>query len=265
MELVGKQYFESIEVDRYEDIKLNEQMIKKGISEKNVYTLEWLEFDYSTLAIVQVCLHCDFEKAKEYYYTASLIRTWIIENYAKYREQISVNMVTTYSYLTLYYGILSGNFEHAKYRATLFGKYSELETDEFEANMLLGYTLKYVILNDKENALIWSDKLNKLKDKRGMKQLVAGHGRAMWGLIEMDEKEFNAGLQTMLKNHVGRMKKSGDALEEYFAFDSVALAMLAKERGIQITVKHDLLPMEYLEYTNIDYKKIEEKCKFENY
>ena len=265
MELTGREYFETIEKSRYEDIKLKEQMIKNGISEKNVYVLRRLEFNYSALAIVQVCLHDNFKKAKEYYYIASLFRTWAIENYDKYKEQISVETVTTYSYLTLYYGILSGNFEHAKYRATLFGKYSDLETNEFEANKLLGYMLKYVILNDKENALAWSDKLNKLKDKRGMKQLVAGHGRAMRGLIEMDEKEFNAGVQTMLKNHVGRMKKSGDALEEFFAFDSVALVMLAKERGLQITVKHNLLPMEYLEHIEIDYKELKEKFRFEQH
>ena len=41
--------------------------------------------------------------------------------------------------------------------------------------------------------------------------------------------------------------------------------MLAKERGIQIMVKHNLLPMEYLEDIEIDYKELEEKFRFEKY
>ena len=78
----------------------------------------------------------------------------------------------------------------------------------------------------------------------------------MRGLINRNEEEFNAGLITMLKNHVGRMKKRGDTLEQYFAYDSVALAMLARNRGFNVMVKHDLLPEEYFTETIINYDEI---------
>ena len=73
----------------------------------------------------------------------------------------------------------------------------------------------------------------------------------------MTIREINKGLEFMLRHHVGRMKRDGRKKEQYFAYDSVALAMLAKERGINITVKHELLPEEYLEQTEIDYSAIE--------
>ena len=89
-----------------------------------------------------------------------------------------------------------------------------------------------------------------------MKQFVEGHARVYKGIIEQDAEEFNAGLSFMLRNHVARMKRNGNTLEQYFAYDSVALAMIAKDRGIEITVKHELLPMSYLEKTDIDYSEI---------
>ncbi|MDE5825483.1 MAG: immunity 49 family protein [Lachnospiraceae bacterium] len=81
--------------------------------------------------------------------------------------------------------------------------------------------------------------------------------RAYREIIERDEAKFDKGLEYMPKHHVARMRRNGNYLEKFFACDSVALAMLAKDRGMVITVKHDLLPMEYLENTNIDYSKLQ--------
>ena len=140
--------------------------------------------------------------------------------------------------------------------AELFGSYKELEKNESLSNELLGYGLKYLILNDKEQAREYIEKLENCKSKKGMKQFVEGHARVYKGIIEQDTEEFNAGLSFMLRNHVARMKRNGNTLEQYFAYDSVALAMIAKDRGINITVEHELLPMSYLEKTDIDYSEI---------
>ena len=51
-------------------------------------------------------------------------------------------------------------------------------------------------------------------------------------LVQGDEQDFNKGLEFMLNHHVSRMKRDGRKVEQYFAYDSVTLAMLAKERGV---------------------------------
>ena len=256
MNTIDKDYFEQIELEGIASVLESKFRLKKGISCKNVCEIEALEYNYEALAIINFYYKHNIVEGKTLFYQASLCRECLIEHYDKYEKVISVENVTTYSYPTLYHGILSGNKEHMLKRAKLFGKYSYLEQNEFLANKLLGYALKYVILNDVENANKWLDELQKVKDKRGMKQLATGQGRAMRGLINHDEKEFNAGILTMLKNHVGRMKKEGDFLLQFFAYDSVALVMLAKDREINVTVKHELLPDEYFLETNMDYDTI---------
>lgn len=74
-----------------------------------------------------------------------------------------------------------------------------------------------------------------------------------WGLVERDAELFNKGLTYILNHHVSEVED----LEKYFSYDGVALAMLAMDRGIEITVEHELLPMEFLESTQIDYAGIE--------
>ena len=65
----------------------------------------------------------------------------------------------------------------------------------------------------------------------------------MRGLINRNEEEFNAGLITMLKNHVGRMKKRGDTLEQYFerlklTFRSVIMAQYGMGNDETVITKY---------------------------
>lgn len=146
--------------------------------------------------------------------------------------------------------------ERAIHMAGYFGKYKGLETKEYLPNVLLGYGLKYAILDERKKAREYIQKLEDNKNKTGMKQYNRGYRRVFSGLIDRNSDEFNEGLLFMLKNHRARMKRMGNCLEKYFAYDSIALAMLAKHNGIPITVEHELLPMSYLEPLNIDYEEI---------
>ena len=42
----------------------------------------------------------------------------------------------------------------------------------------------------------------------------------------------------------------------HFAYDSIALAILARNQELEITVEHELLPIEFLEDSLIDYKSV---------
>ena len=104
--------------------------------------------------------------------------------------------------------------------------------DAHPANILLGYGLKYAILNNKEKMLEYAQKLEESKTKRGMKQYADGEARIFRGLAEHDEEEFNKGLEFMLEHHVARMRRNACCLEAHFAYSCLAFAMLAKGQRI---------------------------------
>jgi len=255
MKLSHDEYLKELYSDRVEHLSKVEELLKKqGANIPYIYM--GMEFDRSTLGIVEYLLNNNITESKKNFYRSSLAREWTYEAYDSGEYKISKGYVTTYVYESLFYVILSGNKERAIYMANLFGGRPKEEKDDFYPSILLGYGLKYVILDDKENAYEYINKLEESKDKRGMKQYNKGYKRVYKGIIDRDEKEVNEGLLFMLKNHKARMKRNGNTLEQYFAYDSMALAMIAKDRNINLTINHELLPLEYLEPVNIEYDEL---------
>ena len=250
-------FFEKLIEYNKEDLQENIDYIthNKGNKKAIAYSMR---NQFKELGIVEACYKMEYDKAKIYFYHASKIQEWFYINYNNSEHNIPSGEVTTYSFETLYYAILSGCKEQIRCMASYLGSFLEEEKEECNlVNTLLGYSLKYIVLNDIKKGMEYIKQLEENKAKRGMKQYVEGHGRAFRGLIQRDEVEFNKGLEFMLKHHIVRMKRDGRKIEQYFAYDSVALAMLAKEQGINITVKHELLPEKYLEKTDIDYSAVE--------
>ena len=215
-----------------------------------------LEFCYKSLGMLELVFNNNLIEARKNFYIASMAREWYYTAFPAGKYEFSSMEVRTYAFESLFYAVLSGNKEWAIHMAELFGSYKELETQEHLANELLGYGLKYVILDDVEQAKEYIQRIEKSKTQRGMKQYSNGYARAYRGIVERNAEEFNAGLLFMLNNHAARMKRDGRGFDGRFAYDSIALAMIAKDRGIEITVKHELLPMGYLEKTDIDYSEI---------
>ncbi len=218
--------------------------------------VESLEDFFYSFALLKICAENDLIGGRKYFYKATLAREWLYVEFIKKEYEVRPFSVSTYAYKSLYNAILSGNKERAIHMAQLFGSIKVEDVEEFLPNVLLGNGLKYVILDDKIRALEYVQKLEDSKGKRGMKQYVEGHACAFRGIIERDEEEFNKGLEYMLRHHVQRTKRAGCDLDAFFPYDSIALAMLAKERGLAITVKHDLFLVEYLENMDIDYSKL---------
>lgn len=213
-----------------------------------------LRINYMILGMIEACYKAQYRNSKINFFKASKMQEWCYNAYKSQQYNIEKEEVSTYSYETLYFDILSGNKKQCILMANYMGSLEEASDLVYS---LLGYSLKYVVLDDENNAMKYINQLEENKSKRGMKQYAEGHARAFRGLVQRNEMEFNNGLEFMLKHHVARMKRDGRKMDQYFAYDSVALAMLAKERGMSITVKHELLPEGYLEESNIDYDAIE--------
>lgn len=215
-----------------------------------------LEEDEKSIGMLEYCYHNNIRRSKVSFYKSTIAREWTYNAYEKKEYEIDKNYITTYVYKSLFNAVLSGSKERVIYMANLFGGRIEEEKDDFLPNILLGYGLKYVILDNKQECYRYINQLEENKDKRGMKQYYNGYYKVYKGIIDRNEEMFNDGLLFMLKNHKQRMKKNGNTLEQYFAYDSIALSMIAKDRGINITVKHEMLPMEYLEPVDLIYSEI---------
>lgn len=251
-EISVKQYFEELYESTLNSINESGEKIKSNKRISMDYVIYSLENEFKCLGILELCYRKDLKAGREYFYKATLAREWFFEQIRKKEYEVSLDNVDCYTFPHLYDAILSGNKERAIYMAELFGSIEVPEKIK-PAVLMLGYGLKYTILDDKEKTLEYVKMLEDNKTKSGMKQYVAGEARAFRGLVERDEVEFNEGLEYMLKHHIGRMRREGSDLDEYFATSSVALAMLAKDRGINITVKHSLLCEEYLQEVEVDY------------
>lgn len=221
-------------------------------------TVEFLDLTFGAMGAAELYYKHNLTEGRKAFYKATLAREWFYNEFPQKVYQISPENVSSYAYDSLYNAILCGNMERARYMAGLFGSICLDGIIEHQANVLLGYGLKYTILDEKLYAMEYIQKIEMSSNRRGMKQYIEGHARAFRGLIERNVEEFNRGLEFMLKHHIARLRKGMvPGRDEFFAYDSVALAMLAKDRGIAITVKHDLLPMEYLENTNINYAELQ--------
>ena len=140
--------------------------------------------------------------------------------------------------------------------AEFFKENHKLDEDCDLYSIELGTIMENIILDNKDEANRAIDKLEALSSSKGYKKMAEGQAIAMRGLVNNDEVMFNNGLQQMLKNHVAKIKREGHGIWEYFAYDSLALALIAKRKGMNITAEHELLPAEYLEDVEIDYDSI---------
>ncbi len=249
------EYFEELYEYSIDDLSEAYEMIRTNKKINMDYMIYSLENQYNCLGIINLCYRKNLKEAREYFYKATLAREWFFEQLQKKEYMVEIYRVSSVYFEKLYDGILSGNRDRAVHMAELYGSV-EVEEEANPATIMLGYGLKYAILDDKEKTLEFVKMMEENKAKRGLKQYADGEAHVFRGLVERDEEELNKGLEFMLKHHVAKMKREGRYLEQFFAYNSVALAMLAKDRGMEITVKHELLPEEYLEDVEMDYSEL---------
>lgn len=215
------------------------------------------ERDYLRLGLSSYIGHKDYKEGKICFYRAMLYRKWMYEHREKYERVYKYYEMNSNIYRYLYYAIIAGNWDMAITIAKYFKENHKLDTDTCELYSIeLGTIMENIILDNVDETNRAIDKLEASSSSKGYKKMAEGQAIAMRGLVNNDEVMFNNGLQQMLKNHVAKIKREGNGIWEYFAYDSLALALIAKRKGMNITVEHELLPAEYLEDVEIDYDSI---------
>ena len=202
------------------------------------------EREYILLGLASIIGHKDVKEGKIFFYRAMLYRKWIYEHYERYEDYYDYYEMNSDIYRNLYYVVIAGNWDMAKIIAEFFKENHKLDEDCDLYSIELGTIMENIILDNKDEANRAIDKLEALSSSKGYKKMAEGQAIAMRGLVNNDEVMFNNGLQQMLKNHVAKIKREGHGIWEYFAYDSLALALIAKRKGMNITAEHELLPAE---------------------
>ncbi len=238
----------------------NEKYIKdlkeRGLPEKNGgWTYEGIANNYKLLAVGEVIYNKDYIKAKEYFYLSAKISEYLLLQIEKKDERISLDFASMHEYKSIYLALLSDNEGLAVSLAKLLGGRPKAEEDDYNVFRIVGYLLKYLLLNQEELLTSYLEKLEKQLTKKN-----DGYDTALLktykAIYKKDLNEIEEGLKNLLKSH----KKVGDfkhTENEFVSIEVLGILKLLKKRGITIDISNELVPMEFLEEDKLTYPEID--------
>ena len=161
-------------------------------------------------------------------------------------EPISRSYVSMLAYKELLEALASGDMALSMNFAQKMGGRDALEKEyDTPFTIAMGYTLKYLILDDESNAKAWLAKLELLCE--GKLANFKGYVAMIAAIIHQDEAAMNAAIPALIEGHKKESKGQGmfsDLLDEYLAVWAIGLANLAKKRGLHLNAETDLIPKE---------------------
>ena len=233
-----------------EIIKTKEELNKKwfDITSENPNELKntglgfrFLEIDYAIKAIKDK----DFQKAKQHFYTASLIDEICIGKFND--NQLSYGLRSTC------YPILSDNEEliqrYAKLRYQPWGKMKGMDE-----NILLGKsdiwsnTIQFFMVNDNEGIernlnIIETKTLSKLP--KNQKGLIIDY-EFYKALYMGDKAQMEEVLEKLVSPKVHKKRSFNELHAQYISLLALGYAKLAWRKGIEVEVNTSLIPKELL-------------------
>lgn len=160
-------------------------------------------------------------------------------------EPIGRSYVSMLAYKHLLDALASGNIAISTAFAQKMGGRDALEKEyDVPFTIAMGYTLKYLVLDDEKNAKAWLAKLQPLCE--GKLASFKGYVAMIAAIIHLDEAAMSAAIPALIAGHKKESKGQGmfsDLLDEYLAVWAIGLA---KQRGLVLNLETDLIPNELL-------------------
>jgi len=126
------------------------------------------------------------------------------------------------------------------------GKVDRIGIDRF--SYYCGYALKHIVLDDYEEALKHVEALEKYKDNS-----YSAYRVVFRAIIEHDQEMLNEGLLLMVEKHK-RNRQYNRMDDKLFSYQTVALAKLAKMKGLEVEIDDPIAPAEVIETHDIGYE-----------
>jgi hypothetical protein len=111
--------------------------------------------------------------------------------------------------------------------------------------------MKYLVLDNTEEVVKHLEAIDKLKKKPDL-----GYEKVFKAIVEKDEKLLDEGLRYLIDRH----KKNGEykgTPDELFSIPAVALAKLAKLKGIKVEIDDEIAPAEVIEKHDVNYELLD--------
>lgn len=229
---------------------------KNGLSQGNDgYMYHSLSTGYRVLAVGEIIYSKDYKKAKEYFYLSAKMNEYLLTLIDKGDEQISTDFASMHEYTSIYAALLSDNIELAESIAKLLGGRPEIEKDDFDAFYISGYLLKYLILEQGEEASPYLAKLEKQLTKKN-NTYYSALLEVYRAIYNKDEKQMEESFKKLLNGHRA-LKDFKNSENEFLSIEGLGILKLLQNRGINMVIEDDLLPLKFLEKDNLVYPEID--------
>lgn len=157
----------------------------------------------------------------------------------------------------LFSAIISKDFRWAKKCSNILYNLSDYDKRPGgQPYDFISYILK-AWLNDDANLLTENiERLKKFRAQKTCKMLFRYIIDIILAINEKDENELNRQLEELSKAYK-KMVSHFSEEKKYFNHDAVALAIMAKKMGMNVTINTPVIPAELLEITEINYESLE--------
>ncbi|KNY28860.1 hypothetical protein [Pseudobacteroides cellulosolvens] len=257
----GKKSYLEIFPEIYQEmIERVEKRIKKfkanGFPANVSFYLSGMVGDFRDLGIGEIILKEDFKKAKVYFYYAAKAQEAIYTMYDSKQNNISADFVSTVFYPKLFLALLSDQDKIIQSLAQLFGGREKEEIDDDSIDKCIGYSIKYILLNQDitEKAYI-----KELKELSNAKELSwdKSYALTLLGIVNKDSSLVNEGLNFVVECHKKLKSDIKETPEELLCIPALGLAKMALKKGIDVSLNDSAIPMGVLEYYDIKCPEVD--------
>lgn len=164
-------------------------------------------------------------------------------------EGVSPSYVSMMSYKALLNALASGNERLAKDLAERMGGRTDIEKEyDRPFDLAFGYALKNIVLSDLASAVQWVDALE-VACEGSENTDFAGYAIVLRMILSVNQAGANAGLVNVITGHKQQGNGKGlfkDTEDELLCVWGIAVANLARMRGVQVDPIEPLIPADLL-------------------
>jgi hypothetical protein len=209
--------------------------------------------DFKDAAIGEIIINSDVIKSKQNFFLAAKIQEILFQKYNANQDSIPYDYVNADTYTRLFISLICDNNEQIVSLARLYGGRPKEEKDDYLFYLLIGYSTKYLILNDFPKAKEYIEKLKSMETKKDLK-MYTGYGIVLKGIFDKDQNSVNDGLKFMIECHK-KLKDFDETPEELLSIAVLGLAKLAIRHGIKLDIDDVVAPKIIIERQQIEYPK----------
>lgn len=181
---------------------------------------------------------------KEHLSRSAEIRQRLIERFES-GEPISRSYVSMISYKSVFNALAAGNMMIAAKLSALMGGRTAIENEfDHRFDIILGYTLKYFLSDDKNMMHHWARKLDVICRKKDHVDFL-GYAQLFNGIYMNDLEKANQGIKLLIDGHKRQIRGRGvfkDSEDELLCIWGIGMVNLAHSHNLEVDFNSSLIP-----------------------